>query len=250
MVNEIGKEFMEKTQYKYLDPSDQTKGHPEPPLESEFKEKEMIIKLPRPSVLKIMDVPLRTVIEGRESHRKYSTEEVTLEELSWLLWCTQGLRGLEQAPTNLFLRLRNVPSAGARHALDTYILANNVESLTPGLYRFIVSKHSLIPITISSTIANDLANACLKQSHIAKGAITFFWVAIVERMKWRYSERGYRYLFLDAGHICQNLYLAAENINCGVCAIAAFEDEVLNTVLGLNGRSSFVLYLASLGKKL
>ena len=68
-------------------------------------------------------------------------------------------------------------------------------------------------------------------------------------MTWRYSQRGYRYVFLDAGHVCQNLYLAAEAIGCGCCAIAAFDDDVMNEILGLDGKKRFVIYLAAVGKK-
>jgi len=71
----------------------------------------------------------------------------------------------------------------------------------------------------------------------------------VERMYWRYVERGYRYLHLDAGHVCQNLALGAEQLGCGICPIAAFDDELLNATLGLDGRNLFVIYLASVGKK-
>lgn len=84
---------------------------------------------------------------------------------------------------------------------------------------------------------------------ITNSAVTFFWVAVVERMYWRYVERGYRYLHLDAGHVCQNLALGAEQLGCGICPIAAFDDELFNTTLGLDGRNLFVIYLASVGKK-
>jgi SagB-type dehydrogenase family enzyme len=84
---------------------------------------------------------------------------------------------------------------------------------------------------------------------VAESAVTFLWVAVVERMFWRYVERGYRYLHLDAGHVCQNLALAAEQIGGGICPIAAFGDEDLNRELGLDGENLFVIYLASMGKK-
>jgi SagB-type dehydrogenase family enzyme len=84
---------------------------------------------------------------------------------------------------------------------------------------------------------------------VLHSAVTFLWVAVVERMTWRYAERGDRYLLLDAGHVCQNLYLAAEALGCGVCAIAAYDDALLNAELGLDGENLFVIYLASLGVK-
>jgi SagB-type dehydrogenase family enzyme len=68
-------------------------------------------------------------------------------------------------------------------------------------------------------------------------------------MTWRYSQRGYRYLHLDAGHVCQNLYLSAESVGCGVCAIAAFLDEEINPAMGIDGENEFVIYVATVGKK-
>lgn len=85
---------------------------------------------------------------------------------------------------------------------------------------------------------------------VKNSAVTFFWAAVTYRMGWRYGERGYRYLFLDAGHVCQNLYLAAEAVGCGVCAIAAFEDDTLNQLLGLDGVEQFAVYVATAGRKI
>ena len=84
---------------------------------------------------------------------------------------------------------------------------------------------------------------------LKKGAVTFIWVAASDRMTWRYCERGYRYILLDAGHVCQNLYLSAESIGCGVCAVGAYDDDIINKLLGLDGRSEFVIYIAAAGKK-
>ena len=90
---------------------------------------------------------------------------------------------------------------------------------------------------------------CLGQEFVKRSAATFIWVCDVNRMTWRYSERGYRYAFMEAGHVCQNLYLSAESIGCGVCAIAAYDDDTMNQLLGLDGESQFVIYIATIGKK-
>jgi SagB-type dehydrogenase family enzyme len=244
MTEGIGKEFMRKTQYEYLEPSNQSKGLPQPPIEVEYVSKEPLIDLPLPSDITIKTIALRDAIENRRSVRKYSNEPLSLMELSWLLWCTQGIKEIIPRPVTL----RNVPSAGARHAFETFLLINNVEGIQPGLYRFLATKHKLAALNFEASLVDKLTEACLKQSHVKKSAVTFFWVAMVHRMKWRYGERGYRYLHLDAGHVCQNLYLAAENINCGACAIAAFEDTQLNKLLNVDGEEEFVIYLATVGK--
>ena len=84
---------------------------------------------------------------------------------------------------------------------------------------------------------------------MAASAATFLWVADKKRMEWRYGDRGARYLHLDAGHVCQNLYLSAEAIESGVCAIAAFDDDEINRVVGVDGKEQFVIYVATVGKK-
>jgi SagB-type dehydrogenase family enzyme len=129
------------------------------------------------------------------------------------------------------------------------LLINNVEGLQPGLYRFAASQHALLKLDAPEDIRDEITHACWDQSQVANSAATFIWVAVVERMCWRYVERGYRYLHLDAGHVCQNLYLAAEAINCGVCAIAAYDDNLLNEALDLDGENLFAIYLGTVGKR-
>ncbi|MBN1756587.1 SagB/ThcOx family dehydrogenase [bacterium] len=244
-MNKIGREFLEKTQYSYLDATDQMKGVPPPPVELEIDPNQELVNLPRPDLVKLNGTGLKEVIERRRSLREYSEKPLSLEELSFLLWCTQGVQKILPPHSTL----RNVPSAGARHAFETYILVNRVKNLEPGLYRFSALRHSLVPISNEPQLAQRITDACLAQKIIQDSAVTFIWVAVPYRMNWRYGERGYRYLFLDAGHVCQNLYLAAEVIKCGVCAIAAFSDADMNGVLELDGKSMFVIYLATAGKK-
>jgi len=245
MTNEIGKEFMKKTQYKFMGPSAQSQGLPQPPLELDYDSSKLTIDLPKPQELIIKDLSLREAIESRESIRKYSDQSLTLSELSWLLWCTQGVKEVMGTRATL----RTVPSAGARHAFETYLLVNNVDGLQQGLYRFIAIEHKLVLENQDEMIADKITMAALDQAQVRKCNVTFLFVAVVERMKWRYGVRGYRYLHLDAGHVGQNLYLAAENIGCGVCAIAAFDDEKMNRFLNLDGEEKFMIYLLSVGKR-
>ncbi|WP_432408851.1 SagB/ThcOx family dehydrogenase [Wukongibacter sp. M2B1] len=241
----IGQEFLEKTKYQHLHVSDQEKGIKQPPLEQEYNRNQNVIDLPSPRGLEVENINLVEAIEKRNSLRKYSDKAITLEELSYLLWCTQGVKKVVSRPATL----RNVPSAGARHAFETYLLINNVEGLKPGLYKFLAIDHKLIEVSLDNHIDESITSACLNQIMVKKSAITFIWAADVYRMKWRYQERAYRYLFLDAGHVCQNLYLAAEGIESGVCAIAAYDDDAINDILGLDGEEEFVIYIAALGKK-
>jgi SagB-type dehydrogenase family enzyme len=240
-----GREFMEKTKYQFMGKSDQQKGIPQPPLELPPDPEAPVIDLPRPDTLSVPPLDLRVAIERRRSIRTYTREPLSPEELSFLLWCTQGV----QQTTGTYWTMRTVPSAGSRHAFETYLLVNNVDGLEPGLYRFLATTHRLQQVDPDPTVAHRITSACFDQQFILRSGVTFIWTAVPYRMTWRYGERGYRDLHLDAGHVCQNLYLAAEAVDCGVCGVAAFEDDMMNAILGINGSDQFVIYLATVGKK-
>jgi SagB-type dehydrogenase family enzyme len=245
MSDKIGSEFMEKTRYEYLAVSDQQQGLPQPPLQIAADQGDVLIALPVPADVQVKAVDLRQAIEGRVSVRRYANRALTLQELSFLLWCTQGVK--EVRPDG-YCTLRNVPSAGARHALETYLLVNRVDGLKPGLYRFMSIEHKLLEVDLTPDIAGRMTRACLGQGFVKTAAVTLVWIAVVYRMAWRYGQRGYRYLHLDAGHTCQNLYLAAQAVDCGVCAIAAFDDQDLGQTIGVDGQDQFPIYVATVGK--
>lgn len=243
-MDHTGNDFIEFTKYHYLEESDQSKGLRQPPLEMAYDITKPLISLPSPEKLNMGKVSLIDSVNARRSLRKYADAPLTIDELSYLLWCTQGVKKATPQVT-----YRTVPSAGARHAFETFLLINRVEGVQPGLYRYLALEHKLIEICNDSDIAQKVVAGCLGQGFVGLSAVTLLWVADVARMAWRYGERGYRYLHLDAGHVCQNLYLAAESISCGACAIAAFEDDSINETLGVDGKNAFVIYVASVGKK-
>jgi len=239
-----GREFMEKTKYQYAVESDQVKELPQPPLERATRPVLARIALPTADTLPALQVDLLEIIESRASLRKYSDAPLTLEELTYLLWTTQGVKKVTSRPATL----RTVPSAGARHPFETYLLVNRVVGLTPGIYQYKALSHELLYLAGGDDWGHKLSEACLQQPFVGTSAVTFFWAADAYRMEWRYAERGYRYMHLDAGHICQNLYLAATALKAGVCAIAAFNDDAVNELLGFDGENEFVVYIASAGK--
>jgi len=240
-----GHEFMEKTKYQYITKSDQQKGLPQPPLEVPADPDKPLIDLPSPVSLDIPAADLRTGIEQRQSIRNYAHEPITREELSFLLWCTQGVKRVHGTQATF----RTVPSAGARHAFETFLLINDVEGLEPGLYRYLALSHKLQQIDTDPVLSHRITAACFDQQFILRSGVVFLWTVVPYRMTWRYGERGYRDLHLDAGHVCQNLYLAAGAVGCGACAIAAFNDDEMNDLLGINGGDQFLIYLATVGKK-
>jgi len=246
MTEDKGYAFVESTKYPNISVSDQKQGLPQPPYELPLEEGLPLINLPMPSEIDLGHNDLRKAIEERISHRHYSQASISLEELSYLLWLTQGIKSINEKRA---VPRRTVPSAGCRHPFETYLAVNRVKGLDPGLYRFVGSTHQLIQLQIDSDFTTRLTNVSLWQEHISQSAVTFIWAVVTYRTMWRYSERGYRYLYIEAGHVCQNLYLAAESINCGVCAIDAYDDDGVDALLGFTPPEMFVIYMATLGKK-
>ena len=244
-MKSIGREFMERTRYPLMEAPDQARGIPQPPLQLPHTAGEKTLPLPSPRDIRLPGLDVREAIERRRTLRAYAQTALSLDELSFLLWCTQGVK--EVVPglrTN-----RTVPGAGARHAFETWLLVNRVHGLEPGLCRYLAIEHRLLPMPSPPEIVSQWVAACRGQEHVRSCAVMFIWTAVAHRMTWRYGERGYRYLHLDAGHVCQNLYLAAEALGCGVCALAAFNDDDVNRLLGLDGETQFAIYLATVGKK-
>lgn len=243
-ATQIGPDFLELTKYHHLGPSAQMLGEPMPPLQRASDPDVPLIPLPTPDALARNVLDFHALLAGRRSLRRYAQDPLALEELAFLLWATQGVQQAGRGYT-----FRTVPSAGARHPFETYLLLNRVTGLTPGLYRYLALEHALQPAPTPADAAATLTAICHRQSMVAQSAVTFLWVAVTERTTWRYGQRGYRYLFLDAGHLCQNLHLAAEAIDAGACAIGAFDDDAINAFVGVDGVEQFVIYVAALGKK-
>lgn len=225
--------------------TDQNQGVPVPPIEKNCRGGSNPIDLPSPDEWKnIPQVDITTAIGNRKSHRVYLKQSLSLEELAYLLWCTQGLRG-KVINGHAY---RNVPSAGCRHALETYLAIFNVDELDPGMYRYLPLSHQLVFEFSDDMLSKKMIIASLGQSYPGKSAVTFIWVAIPYRMEWRYGLAAHKVIAMDAGHVCQNLYLACESIDAGTCAIAAYDQEELDELLGLDGEEEFAIYIAPVGK--
>jgi SagB-type dehydrogenase family enzyme len=246
MLKDNGYEFVEQTKYPNISESDQRKGEPQPPYEIPLEEGKTLIDLPDPGDIDFGGYDLRKAIEERRSLRRYTDDPLSLEELSYLLWLTQGVKKVDEKRHVVW---RTVPSAGCRHPFETYLSVNRVDGLDQGLYRFVATEHKLVALALNEQFNGRLTEACHGQRHVQTSAVTFIWAAVPYRTVWRYSERSYRYLYLDAGHVCQNLHLAAESINCGICAIGAYDDDAVDALMGFNPPEMFVIYLASLGRR-
>ena len=231
--------------------SDQAAGLPQPPMDKQCKGSK-IIPLAKDFNNIIVNNDFLNLINTRTSKRKYSDEYLSLDELSFLLWSTQGVKdiiGRQRKAT-----LRTVPSAGARHPFETYLFINRVEGLEPGLYHYLALEHKLELIKTIEDQADRVTKAFGGQAFFGNAPVGFVWTVIPYRTEWRYTLDAQKYALLDIGHVCQNLYLSCEAIGCGACAIGAYDQKLADSLLGLNSEPScdndheFVIYAAAVGK--
>ena len=247
-LTRLHREFLKDTVRLSFDFSTtgQSRGLPPPPLQKPYPAGARTTELPAPERFDELRIPsLLEVLRSRRSTRRFSPQRLSLLELAFLLWATQGVT----AHPGPAVTLRTVPSAGARHAFETYVYCRRVEGIEEGIWRYLPLEHRLLLEFAGDGLGDAIAAACLGQRFVAQGAATFFWSVLPARMEWRYGPAAHRVLPLDAGHVCQNLYLAAEAIGAGACAVGAYDQQALDALLRLDGEEEFVLYLAPVGKK-
>jgi SagB-type dehydrogenase family enzyme len=205
-----------------------------------------------PNALKTIELPdldfdkeirFWQVVLNRKSTRDFKNEPITLSQLSLLLF---GITGLTRILPQV--AYRTVPSAGGLYPIELYLVVNNVENLGQGIYHYNILKHNL-ELLREGDYRIEIARGCLDQQIAYNSAVNFVWTAIIERSKWKYLQRCYRYIYMDAGHIGQNFYLVAEALELGACTIGAIYDDELNKLLEIDGIHETVIYVGVIGKK-
>lgn len=192
-------------------------------------------------------------VSRRRSVRQFTDDPLSLVELSRMLWAGAAITRV--AANQLY---RAAPSAGALYPIETYVAANRVSDLPAGLYHYRVAGvnesgyidpgggHALEQLRLGG-IGRELAQAALAQGLVARAAAVFVWTALFPRSRWKYRERAFRYVYLDAGHIAAQISLAAVAMGLGTCQIGAFFDGVVDDLLGVDGESEATLYLTAVG---
>jgi SagB-type dehydrogenase family enzyme len=186
--------------------------------------------------------PLWETIAQRRSLRDFSNQSITFSELSQLIWATQGITSKARG-----FDFRASPSAGALYPIETYLVLSRVEEIPAGLYHYGV-REAQLALLREGHFGPELSQAGLGQEMLQEAACVFVWTAIVGRSKWKYRERGYRYIYMDAGHIGQALYLSATALGLGCCTVGAFFDEEVDHIIGVDGKKEISVYLGAIGR--
>lgn len=213
--------------------TDMHKRLPQPPTCKYYEGSERV-SLPKEFKQVVKRSNFIELLETRESRRKLTSTPLSLEELSYLLWATQGVKKVLPDQTASF---RTVPSAGARHPYETYLYINNVEGLACGLYHYLPMEHELERLSSldqAPDFSDKLTEGFLGQTFCTQAPVMFLWTVVPYRFEWKYAWKGHRCGLMDAGYIGQNLYLAAESINCGTCMVGAFDQAMIDESLGLD----------------
>ena len=224
--------------------TDQQIGIPRPALEEPAPENTLRYPLIPPEEFTLGQMPLVDAIRNRRSQRDYTGEPINLEELSFILWATQGVSRILGGGQTV---LRTVPSAGARHPFETYLLINQVADLPAGLYRYLSVSHELCFLDDREDLVDRAYGASFDQ-YVRESAVVLIWAAIPYRTEWRYGPLAHKMIAVDAGHVCQNLYLACEAVGLGACAIGAYRQAAMDDLIGVDGQEIFSIYLATVGR--
>lgn len=214
------------------------RGKPKKPSPYKNYPQSKMMKLPKPEY---GGMSLEDAINKRRSVRNYSKKQITLSQLSQLLHAAQGVTGKTYEQL-----LRTVPSAGALYPFEIYVIANNVQDVDKGIYHYAVPDHALELIK-HGDFRKKITNAGLKQEMLGDAGVTFVLAAVFDRTRHKYGERGYRYVYIEAGHISQNIYLQAVSLGLGSVAIGAFIDTEVNELIGIDGQKEAAIYLHAVG---
>lgn len=182
------------------------------------------------------------ILGNRRSVRHFKAEPIEIAALSQLLWGTQGIT--RQRGRHLF---RTAPSAGALYPIETYLMILAVNDIEPGIYHYSVRDHALEQLK-AGYFARQAVQAALDQEMVALAPVTFIWTAVFDRSKWKYRQRAYRYIYLDAGHIAGQLAVVATGLELGSCQIAALYDDEVNALLEIDGETESVVYMSVVGQ--
>lgn len=237
-MNDIGDKFHQQTKYHPEKMPHTLNRGTQPSLYKQYTYAPKI-ELPAPKTDK--PTSLDQTLKQRKSIRDFQQTTISLDHLSYLLWASTGIQRIEAG-----YEFRTAPSAGALYPIETYVIANNIQGLATGLYHYAIKDHYLEQLK-KADLRTAITAAALEQSFCAAAAVVFVWTAIFQRCKWKYGQRAYRYIYLDAGHIAQNLALAAVSLNLGSCEIGALYDDQVNKILDIDGTDESVIYMAVVG---
>ena len=192
-----------------------------------------------------VSLSLGETLRRRCSTRSFRPDPLPLETLGRLLFCTYGVRGTKKIEGE-WCYDRTIPSAGGLYPLELYVTCQNVVGLQDGIYHYDARAH-LLELRRTGVFQRQIAGMMIGQEMVRDVNIVVLLAANFGRTMWKYGQRGYRYIFLDAGHAAQNLYLVATALDLGVVSIGGFFDDDLSVLACLPFGEERIVYAVCVG---
>lgn len=249
----VMKSKISDTDYKLS--SDMSLGVPQPPFQKNIPENAPIINLPEINYETAPSGDFFTCTCSRISRRLYSDNPMSLFDLSFLLWCTQGVKKviggyrkyLKDGSGRNYLR----PIAVAGNSYEIYLSINNVEGVQNGIWRYLPLSHQIVFLksveNLQARISDTFTNPSQNQSYTANAAVVFFWACSPYKGEWGGRENSHKNMLLELGYISHQLYLATEVLGCGCCAIAGYYQGKADELIGIDGIDEFTVLCSSVG---
>ena len=237
-MNNYGDEFQQKSKYSRFNMSGSLDWNNQPEIYKQIPNSKKIA-LPKPK--EISKATLDACLKKRRSIRDFTDQPIDQDKLSYILWASTGIQRREYG-----YEFRTAPSAGALYPIETYLVVNNVKEIAKGIYHYSIKDHALEEMKLGE-FGKKTANGALGQDMCANAAVVFIWTSIFQRSRWKYGQRAYRYIYLDAGHIGENLALASTALGLGSCQIGALFDEEINKLIDVDGKSESTIYMSVVG---
>lgn len=234
-----------KTNFDWKMDRDQKKGIKAPTIVKAYGKDATIISLPKPSKTIIRENNFHKLVENRKTIRKYTGDILRIDELSYLLWSTQGIKSLS---ANGLASFRTVASGGARHPFETYLAVEKVEGLRPGIYRYLPIEHELLLVREDNNLRDKITEASLGQSFMEDASVQFIYSCIPYRTEWRYAKEAHKIILVDLGIISHSVYMSATALNLGTCAVGAYDQKIMDDLIEVDGDEEFVVFTMPIGK--
>jgi SagB-type dehydrogenase family enzyme len=191
---------------------------------------------------------LEDVLQRRRSHHRFAGTPCRLAELATVLALGDGIVARQKGDDGAEFQLRTAPSGGGLYPVETFCLVFDVEGLEPGVYFYNAPRHRLERLAALDCRARLIQSSNLRDE-IQKAGFCVALSVVLPRSSFKYGQRAYRFSLLEAGHIAQNVLLAAEGLGLGALPIGGFFDDQVNQLLQLDGCQEFVVYLVLVGQR-
>lgn len=199
-----------------------------------------------PKILTPLKLSLEEIIVGRETARNLESSNITLENIATILHYSYGITR-DNKNTDFPRPFRVVPSGGALYPLELFFYSNSIENYPDGIYHYNPSTNQ-IRLLSKGDKNGKISEAFVQSELINNSSLIIFITAVFQRSIFKYSDRGYRFILIEAGHVAQNINLVSRCLELGCVNLGGFFDRQIDELLGLDGVNHSTIYAVAVGK--